>query len=150
LQRYEIDMPESSRFLIAADLTPRPEDIAVVRAGVMAHNEAAVGRASVQPLALYVRDESAAIRGGLVGYLAWQWLYVDLLWVDAPLRGQGYGSRLVAAAEQIARDAGCVAARLDTYEFQARPFYERQGYAVYGVLDGYPAGTRQYSLRKSL
>lgn len=143
-------MSKVARFPIAIDLAPSPQDVAVVRAGVMAHNEAAVGRTLVQPLALYVRDESGTIRGGLSGYLAWQWLYIDLLWVDAPLRGQGYGAGLVGAAERLARDAGCVAARLDTYEFQARPFYERQGYAVYGVLEGYPAGTRQYSLRKSL
>jgi GNAT superfamily N-acetyltransferase len=143
-------MSEPARLPISIDLTPTPADVAVVRAGVMAHNEAAVGPAVVQPLALYVRDESTTIRGGLVGYLAWQWLYVDLLWVDVPLRGRGYGAALLAEAEQLAREAGCVAARLDTYEFQARPFYERQGYSVYGVLEGYPAGTRQYSLRKSL
>ena len=82
-------MSELPRLPISVDLTLAPADIAAVRAGVMAHNDAAVGRALVQPLALYVRDESGTIRGGLVGYLAWQWLYVDLLWVDTPLRGRG-------------------------------------------------------------
>src|SRR5215218_6260352 len=143
-------MSNLTRLTISVDRAPKTEDVAQVRAGVMAHNEAAVGRASVQPLAFYIRDESGAIRGGLVGYLAWQWLYVDLLWVDTPFRRMGYGTGLLAEAERVAREHDCVAARLDTYEFQARPFYERQGYAVYGVLEGYPAGTRQYSLRKSL
>jgi GNAT superfamily N-acetyltransferase len=143
-------MSNSTRLTISVDRAPNTEDVARVRAGVMAHNEAAVGRASVQHLAFYIRDESGTIRGGLVGYLAWHWLYIDLLWVDEPLRGMGYGAGLLAEAERVARETDCVAARLDTYEFQARPFYERQGYAVYGVLEGYPAGTRQYSLRKSL
>jgi GNAT superfamily N-acetyltransferase len=143
-------MPSPSRLEISVDKTPRAEDIAQVRAGLMAFNEAAVGRTTVQPLALYIRGEGDKIRGGLVGYFAWQWLYVDLLWVEEPLRGAGYGAALLADAERIARDAGCVAARLDTYEFQARPFYERHGYTVYGILEGYPAGTRQYSLRKAL
>jgi len=116
----------------------------------MAHNEAAAGPTVVQPLALYLRDEDGTIRGGLTGYLAWRWLYVDLLWVDERLRGQGYGTELLAGAERVAREGGCIAARLDTYEFQARPFYERHGYAVYAVLEGYPAGTRTYSMRKSL
>lgn len=116
----------------------------------MAFNEAAVGRAVVEPLALYIREDDGTIRGGLTGFLAWQWLYVDLLWIDTPLRGQGYGAGLLAEAERVARESGCVAARLETYEFQARPFYERHGYTVYGILEGYPAGTRQYSMRKSL
>ena len=29
-------------------------------------------------------------------------------------------------AEQTAREAGCVAMRLDAFEFPARPFYERR------------------------
>lgn len=143
-------MTPPTRHTILVDRAPRAEDIARVRAGLMAFNEAAVGRAVVEPLALYVRDESGEIRAGLTGYMAWRWLYVDLLWVDEPLRGMGYGSGLLREAERVARDGGCVAARLDTYEFQARPFYEHHGYSVYGILEGYPAGTRQYSMRKSL
>lgn len=121
-----------------------------MRQGLMAFNEAAVGPAVVLPLALYVRDQTDTIRGGLTGYMAWQWLYIDLLWVDQPLRGQGYGGALVTEAERVAREAACVAVRLETYELQARAFYERHGYEVYGVLEGYPAGTRQYSLKKRL
>jgi GNAT superfamily N-acetyltransferase len=143
-------MTTADRLPISIDRAPRAEDVAEIRAGLMAYNEAAVGPAVVQPFALYVRDRDGTIRGGLVGYLAWRWLYVDLLWVDEPLRGNGYGTELLTEAERVAREAGCVAARLDTYEFQARPFYERHGYAVYGVLEGYPADTRQYFLRKSL
>jgi GNAT superfamily N-acetyltransferase len=70
--------------------------------------------------------------------------------VDEVLLGQGYGAARLNRAEQEAREAGCVAARLDTYGFQARPFYQRHGHTVHGVLDGYPAGARQYSLRKAL
>jgi GNAT superfamily N-acetyltransferase len=143
-------MSDPARLAITLDLTPRTEDIAQVRGGLMAFNEAAVGRTVIQPLALYIRGDDGRIRGGLVGYTAWDWLYVELLWLEESLRGAGYGAALLAEAERIARDAGCVAVRLDTYEFQARPFYERHGYTVYGQLDGYPAGTRQYSLKKML
>lgn len=140
----------AERLRIVQDTAPRSEDIAQVRAGLMAFNESAVGPAAITPVALYVRDAQDAIRGGLTGFLAWGWLSVDLLWVDAALRGQGYGTQLLAQAEQVARDAACVAVRLDTYEFQARPFYERHGYVVWGVLEGYPAGRRTFHMRKSL
>ena len=143
-------MSDDSRLLIQRDFAPRAEDIEQVRAGLMAFNESVVGPAVITRIALYVRDSDGTIRGGLVGYLAWQWLSVDQLWVDTPLRGQGYGSALLIEAEIMAREAGCVAVRLDTYEFQARPFYERHGYSVYGELGGYPAGTRTYFFTKSL
>ena len=35
-------------------------------------------------------------------------------------------------------------------EYQARPFYEKLGYELFGTLDGYPPGYRQFYLRKSL
>ena len=143
-------MSTEPRLAITLDRAPKPDDVARVRAGLMAFSEAAVGSASFQPLALYLRDAANEIRGGLTGFLAWHWLSIDLLWVDESLRGQGYGAALLAGAEAAGRSAGCVAARLDTYEFQARPFYEQHGYTVYGVLEGYPASTRQYFLRKTL
>jgi hypothetical protein len=37
---------------------------------------------------------------------------------------------------------------LDTFEYQALPFYERHGYELFGTLDGYPPGWRQYHVRK--
>ena len=104
----------------------------------------------LQRVAVYLRDGSDVICGGLVGFLAWQWLSVDLLWVDESFRGHGYGSAILDRAEAVARDSGCVAVKLDTYEFQARPFYEKRGYVVFGVLEGYPANTRTYYLRKAL
>ena len=63
-------MDAQSLLTITVDRSPKPEDIARVRAGLMAFNQAAVGEAALQPLALYVRDRADEIRGGLVGYLA--------------------------------------------------------------------------------
>jgi GNAT superfamily N-acetyltransferase len=88
--------------------------------------------------------------GGLYGNTAWQWLFVDLLWVDTPFRRQGLGRRLLRAAEAAARARGCTRAFLDTFDFQARPFYEREGYVVFGTQEEYPPGHRKFYLGKSL
>jgi hypothetical protein len=54
-------------------------------------------------------------------------------------------------AEQHARDQrGCIGARLDTWGFQAKPFYEALGYTVFGVLEDYPPGETEYLLAKRL
>ena len=135
---------------IVTDLAPQAEDTAQVRSGLMAFNESKGGPAQVDRFAVYLRDTEGTIQGGLVGFFAWRWMSVDWLWVSESLRGQGYGSALLREAESLARSMGCVGAKLDTYEFQAKPFYEKLGYAVFGILEGYPANTRTYYLQKSL
>ena len=52
--------------------------------------------------------------------LAFDWLFVQWLWVAEPYRSQRIGSRLLAGAEAAAREKGCRAAYLDTFSFQAR------------------------------
>jgi GNAT superfamily N-acetyltransferase len=85
---------------------------------------------------------------GLLGNTKWRWLFVEKLWVSDAARGRGLGSRLLARAEEIARERECVGAYLTTFEHQARPFYERRGYRLFGTLEGYPAGTREYFVSK--
>ena len=82
---------------------------------------------------------------------------VTLLERNDRLGGTVWFSQLTTPANQPLVDwlqhevvAAGVAVRLDTYDFQARPFYERHGYVVWGVLEGYPAGRRTFHLRKSL
>jgi GNAT superfamily N-acetyltransferase len=41
---------------------------------------------------------------------------------------------LILKAEQEALSRGCHSAWLDTFEFQARGFYERMGYECFGAL----------------
>jgi len=75
-------------------------------------------------------------------------LMLDGLWVAAELRGQGYGARLLAAAESAARRRGCRGVWLGTFDFQARSFYERQGYRIIGELAEFPAGHTHFQLAK--
>ena len=143
-------MDTTTRLSIVTDLAPTVDEVGQVRHGLMAFNESHAGPAQVDRFAVYLRDVNNTIQGGLVGFLAWRWMTVDLLWVTESLRSQGYGSALLREAEALARHVGCVGAKLDTYEFQAKVFYEKHGYAVFGVLEGYPASTRTYYFQKAL
>lgn len=78
--------------------------------------------------------------GGLNGGTAWGWFYVSHLWVEAEGRRHGLGSALMAEAESLARNRGMQGVHLTTASFQARGFYEKQGYQVFGQLDGMPPG----------
>jgi GNAT superfamily N-acetyltransferase len=141
-------MPES--FHVTSEEAPAPTDMAAVRAGLEAFNRLHAAADGYRPLNLFVRDSRGSVAGGLLGATYWSWLYVEILWVSEPARGQGYGRRLLDLAEQEARTRGCYAAHLDTLSFQALPFYERHGYRIYGVLDDLPRGHKRYFLQKAL
>jgi GNAT superfamily N-acetyltransferase len=127
-----------------------PADEALVVRGLLAFNEDRLGPADEQPVKFVARDSTGVVVGGILGHTRWRWLYIAKLWVDERARGHGLGTRLMAAAEDLARSRGCTDVSLDTFEYQARPFYEKLGYELFGTLEGYPPGSRQYYLRKRL
>jgi ribosomal protein S18 acetylase RimI-like enzyme len=125
------------------------DETAKLYAGLIASDPAAEPRA-FSPLTLVLRDENGAMAGALTGATLWQWLSIDVLWIAEPHRRRGHGTALVTQAEMIAIQRGCRRARLDTFDFQARGFYERLGYTVYAALAGFPRGHTQYHLAKHL
>lgn len=98
---------------------------------------------------IYLRDGDRVL-GGVVGHFFGGWLNVSLLWVDEGHRNRGHGSSLLRMIEGEAVRAGCRYAHLDTYSFEARPFYEKHGYSLFATLDDYPVGFSKYFLKKKL
>lgn len=78
------------------------------------------------------------------------WLNVELLYVDESARRQGVGHRLLAAAEQKARELGARNVTLNTFEWQARDFYLKQGYEEFGRIDNYIQGFYAAYMKKAL
>jgi GNAT superfamily N-acetyltransferase len=99
---------------------------------------------------IFLQDPEGAVVGGIDGLAFGGWVYVKLLWVDAALRGHGHGTTLLRRMEEEAARLGCRNAHLDTYSFEARPFYERNGYEVFATLDDFPPGHKKHFLRKQL
>jgi ribosomal protein S18 acetylase RimI-like enzyme len=129
---------------------PSGDDVYFLAERIYEYNVAQTGLRDGRLLGIFVRDDAGTIVAGLDG---WTWggcLYVDHLWVHESLRGRGYGSRLLEAAERDAVARGCRFALLSTHSFQAPDFYRRHGYEVCAVLDDYPPGHAQYEMRKTL
>jgi GNAT superfamily N-acetyltransferase len=117
---------------------------------LVAYNQARTGRSDYRPLIVMVEDSDAGMVGGLWGHTAYDWLFVELLAVPESLRGRGLGSELMKRAEDEALGRGCHSAWLDTFQFQARGFYERLGYTCFAELPNYPADSARYFMRKAL
>ncbi len=116
-----------------------------------AYNAAVASPDTHLPLAILIRDKAdGQIIGGLSGHSFYDWLYVNLFFIPDSLRGENLGTRLLAQAEDIARARGCTGIWLDTFEFQARGFYEKQGFTVFGTVPDHPKGFSRYFLQKRL
>ncbi len=98
-----------------------------------------------------VVDENGTILAGCCGEVyCWNVACIDMLWVDERHRGRGLGARLLAEVEQAAMEENCSLIHLDTFDFQAKDFYLRHGYEVFGALEDCPEGHCRYYLKKKL
>jgi GNAT superfamily N-acetyltransferase len=105
----------------------------------------------VQWLGLLLREPgSDRVVGGLWGMSYYRWLFVELLFVPASMRGQGLGTELMRQAESVARARGCHGIWLDTFSFQAPDFYERLGFDRFGTIDAYPLQHSRLFFQKRL
>ena len=129
---------------------PDPSADAVVTNGLRAHLLPVWGDPERRDVSVYLRDDNGDLVGGIVARIAWRWLYVERLWIDAAHRGRGHGTRLLEAAEAHAADHGCRGVHLDTFGDEALAFYRRCHYEVWGTLEGLPPGGQQHFLRKRL
>jgi GNAT superfamily N-acetyltransferase len=73
-----------------------------------------------------------------------------MLWISDRLRGQGYGTKLMLAAEEEGRNRGCQYSTVDTYSFQAKEFYFKNGYHQIGEIKNHLFGHAKVFFRKEL
>ena len=129
---------------------PSEADRQAVLDGLIAFNSAVLGALDQPPVPLAVlwRDDAGAPAGGAIGRSWGGWVFIELLHLPERLRGRGVGRQVMDAIEAEARARGCMGVYLDTFSFQARPFYEKLGYTVFGTLEGMPFGYDRFWLAK--
>lgn len=129
---------------------PRARDRDAITRLLDAYNQTRKGAVQDKPdFAVLVRDPvTKDVVGGLYGVDGYGWAFVRYLAIDERYRGHGLGTRLIDEAEKIARARGYIGVWLDTFEFQARPFYEKLGYELFGELEGGPNAIPRYFLKK--
>ncbi|WP_449598332.1 GNAT family N-acetyltransferase [Niallia sp. Marseille-Q9988] len=129
------------------------EDSDYIRKKLVAYNMEQLPEKLKSPyknISFVVKDDNGTIVAGVTGHMFWHHMHVDFLWVDESLRKAGYGSKLLAKMEQAAKENACAFIYLDTFSFQAPDFYKNHGYEVFGTLDHFPEGVKQYFLQKRL
>jgi GNAT superfamily N-acetyltransferase len=139
-----------STYHLEVDTKPTVQDGEFLEDQLYDYNVKQTGYDDGQRVTIWVKNHADEIMAGLHG---WTWggsCAIRDLWVHEDLRGQGYGTQLLQAAEQEARRRGCHQVVLESYSFQAPDFYQQHGYEVFAVLEDHPRGHRNYYLRKHL
>ena len=137
-------------YQVEVETYPTAHDGQFLADQLYAYNVEQTGYDDGQYLTLWVKNPQGERLAGLYG---WTWggsCYIQDLWVQKDLRGQGYGTKLLQAAEHEARTRGCHQVILDSYDFQAPGFYQKLGYEVFAVLADHPRNHRNYYIRKQL
>jgi ribosomal protein S18 acetylase RimI-like enzyme len=129
--------------------TEQPE-WSIIGGGISEFNTQQAGADNGENLCFVLRGPDEEVVGGVIGSTHWDWLYINLMWIREDLRGQGFGERLLALAEDEARKRGAKSAYLDTFSFQAPEFYKKYGYQVFGELADFPEGHQRYYMKKEL
>jgi ribosomal protein S18 acetylase RimI-like enzyme len=135
---------------LSSEPTAPPEQIAGILDAIDRWNMDVTGDHDFRQVAIFLRDESGEVRGGVTGGVWGGWLHIVALWVDPPLRGRGLGRQLVLAAEDEGREAGARRAFLETHTFQAPGLYRRLGYESIAEIVDYPPGESQLIMCKDL
>jgi chloramphenicol 3-O phosphotransferase len=136
-------------YKVVVDYAPNEADNAVVREGIVAFNENVLGERD-KAFSIFLKNDLGKIFGGIQAFMGTESIYIDVLWVEGSLQKQGYGKKLLDAAEQEAIKNGCVFSAVDSFDFQAEEFYLKNGYKRVGELKNCWFGHSKFFLRKDL
>lgn len=95
-----------------------------------------------------VEYKGKIIAGIIARMYCWGCVYIDTLWVDEKYRNKNIGTQLLISVENEARIKDAHLIHLDTFDFQAKEFYLKVGYDVFGKLEDCPLNHIRYFMKK--
>ncbi|MCW6108971.1 GNAT family N-acetyltransferase [Clostridium sporogenes] len=141
-----------SNYIIRESSSEQEADLIVDR--IVEYNLSKVpGKQEVPLLCInrVIEDTNGEIIAGILSNMyCWNCIYIDVLWVKEEYRKDGLGTKLLKELEKIAKEKDCHLIHLDTFDFQAKDFYIRHGYEIFGVLDQCPENHKRYFMKKNI
>jgi len=98
----------------------------------------------------YIALDNDEFVGGIYGNFQFEYLFINVLFVDRKYRGKRIASKLMTLIELEAVKRGVTNIYLTTFEFQALNFYQKRGYEVVMKIDDFPKGFAEYTLYRKL
>jgi GNAT superfamily N-acetyltransferase len=135
---------------LALEADADDEVLKALTAGMKAFNGAAVPDLASHKIVAAIRDDAGRVVGGVIGRLAADSVYMEIVYNDDSVRGTGMGREMMLLCEAEAKRLGAREAWLYTMSFQAKPFYEKLGYTQFAELEWLGGAHKRHFMRKDL
>lgn len=94
----------------------------------------------------YILDDDEFL-GGINFYSDFYgWLHIYMTWLSPKIRGKHFGTQLINQLKKFAKENNFIGITTETWEFQAKGFYEKNDFVLYGELNDHPKGIKEYYL----
>ena len=137
-----------SIFEYVIDNSPSASDDQIIRNGIVNFNSQTINEKATH-FSVFAKDGNQIIGGALI----WEHsdaLYIDVLWCNEQYRKQGIGTKIITMIDDAAKNKGLPKIFVDTYEFQARAFYEKHGFYCIGTITKYLKDYDRIFMRKDV
>lgn len=140
----------ASPYHLSLHLEPKLDDWELLFKGLNQQAADLRGMAPMAPLAIMIKDDHNKAVGGIQAISFYGCLYIEMLWVEPALRSQGWGTQLVKQVETIAKERNCRFMTVSTMDWEAMPFYQKLGFRIDFVREGFEKDSKLYMMRKEL
>lgn len=127
---------------------PTAAENKVIRDGVVDFNKQRINETATA-FSIFAKNGDQIIGGALIVEIS-DALYIDELWCDEKYRKSGIGTKIVAMIVEAAENKSLPKIFVDTYEFQAQTFYEKQGFYCIGTIPKYVKNYDRIFMRKDI
>lgn len=141
---------DTIKYKVSIEHNPTQESKDILGSALYQSDALRVGSMNFRVFAAFLRDTNGRVFGGGLGTVTWNWVYINWLWIEEELRGQGWGREIITSIEKEASKMDCGFSYLNTFDFQGLGFYQKLGYEIFGELDQFPKGHKNYYLKKNL
>ena len=137
-----------SQLKYVVENTPSASDDKIIRDGIVSFNSLTINEKATH-FSVFAKDGPEIIGGALI----WKHsdaLYIDVLWCNENYRKKGIGKKIISIIDDLARDKKVTKIFVDTYDFQAQVFYQKQGFFCIGIIPEYLLGHDRIFMKKDI
>lgn len=114
---------------------------------LLEHSRNALGlNVDHKPFGLMAYDGDR-LAGSVIGKVFFNWIHIDLIWVENEYQRRGLGTKLMKMAAQKALETGIDGIEVWTQNWQAPDFYRKLGYDEFATLEDFAPGRKRHAFR---